>query len=230
MIHFYYSHDYFNWGGFWTAAGVVVALFLGLAGIFQSWIKSKIWRPKINVLMQIAPPDCHKTDFKNPQTGEFICDTYYFRFRVENIGNYKMEDSEAMPIELYKNVNGKYEKIINFLPLNLVWAHYHNVTMPKIQPNMFKHLDFGHITKSRFANLPYFNITENPEIVFQLDLAVLPHTGSHILLPGDYKMKILFAANNLKPIEKTYRLLIKDKWSDDEKEMLNDNILIEEIQ
>ena len=43
-------------------------------------------------------------------------------------------------------------------------------------------------------------------------------------------MKILFAANNLKPIEKTYRLLIKDKWSDDEKEMLNDNILIEEIQ
>jgi hypothetical protein len=66
--------------------------------------------------------------------------------------------------------------------------------------------------------------------VFQFDVAVIPNTGSHILLPGDYKIKIIFAANNLKPQRKIYNLIIKDIWTDDEKEMLTKNISIYECK
>lgn len=217
------------WGVWVSLLGVFVALLLGVIGIFQDWIRSCFRKPKLNVSIKLEPPDCHKIAMRDPWNGEHVCHSYYFRFKVENTGNYQMEDVEAMPVELYKKINGKYEKVNNFLPLNLVWTHYHNITMPKIQPLMFKHLDFGHITKSEFANLSDFGISENVKIVFQLDLAVIPNTGSHILTPGDYKMKILFAANNLKPIKKIYHIEIKDEWTDDEQEMLKENILIEEI-
>ncbi|MDP2947120.1 MAG: hypothetical protein Q8N88_03315 [Nanoarchaeota archaeon] len=216
------------WTVWVSLLGVFVALLLGVIGIFQGRIRSWFKKPKLNVSIKLEPPDCHKIAMRNPQTGAYVCDSYYFRFRVENTGNYQMEDVEAIPVELYKKINGKFEKVNNFLPLNLVWAHYHNITMPKIQPLMFKHLDFGHITKSNFANLSYFGISESARIVFQLDLAVIPNTGSHILIPGDYKIKILFAANNLKPIAKIYNIEIKDNWTDDEKEMLNNNISIKE--
>lgn len=209
--------------------GVFVALFLGVVGIFQDWIRSWFRKPKLNVSIKLEPPDCHKIAMTNPQTREYVCDSYYFRFKVENTGNYQMEDIEAMPIELYKKDGGKYKKVNNFLPLNLVWSHYRTITMPKIQPFMFKHLDFGHITKSDFPNLSYFGINEKTKIVFQLDLAVIPNTGSHILIPGDYKMKILFAANNLKPIEKIYHIEIKNNWTDNENKMLRENISIEEV-
>ena len=103
------------------------------------------------------------------------------------------------------------------------------MTIPKIQPKLFKHLDFGYILKSNAEYLARFGIQNNTNIFFELDVAVRPNTGSHILLPGDYKIKIVFAGNNLEPIEKFYRLEIEDAWSDNEKEMLTKNVSVEEI-
>jgi len=216
------------WAVLVSLLGVSVALLLGVVGIFQDRIRSLFRKPKLNVSIKLESPDCHKIPMRNLKTGEEY-DSYYFRFRIENAGNHQMEDVEAMITEVYKKVSNSYEKVKSFLPLNLVWAHYRYITMPKIQPHLFKHLDFGHITKSDAANLSFFGIRENPNIVFQLDIAVIPNTGSHILLPGDYKIKIIFAANNLKPQEKVYNLVIKDNWNDDEERMLEENVSIKEI-
>jgi len=67
-------------------------------------------------------------------------------------------------------------------------------------------------------------------VVFQFDLAVTPNHGSHILLPGDYNITIKFAANNLSPIIKKYNFVIADKWHDDERVMLQNNISIKELK
>lgn len=217
------------WAVWIPLLGVSVALLLGIVGVFQDWIRSWFKKPNLKVSIKLEPPDCHKIAMTNPQTGQYTCHSYYFRFRIENTGNYQMEGAEAMVTELYKKSNSKYKKVQNFLPLNLVWAHYHNVTMPRIQPQLFKHLDFGHIIQANFANLSYFGIQGNPKIVFLLDLAVIPNTGSHILLPGDYKIKVVFAADNFKPQEKIYDLVIKDKWNDNEEEMLTQDISIKEV-
>jgi hypothetical protein len=163
----------------------------------------------------------------NSSTGQFICDCYYFRFKVKNEGNYHAEDVEVMATELHKKEpNGQYKEVEGFLPLNLVWAHYGYITIPKIQPNLFKHCDFGHILKSNFANLNYYNICTTANIVFQLDTAVAPNTGSHILLPGDYNIKIIIAANNVEPRSTIYNLVISDIWTDNERDMLEKYISI----
>lgn len=212
-----------------TSSGVLVALLLGVVGIFQDRIRACFIKPDLKVSIKLESPDCHKMAVTNTATGQHIYDSYYFRFRVENAGNHHMEDVEAMVTELYKKSIDGYKKLDNFIPLNLVWAHYKGkITEPKIQPRLFKHLDFGNILKSQFVDLNYFGITQTATIVFQLALSVFPNSGSHILLPGEYKVKVVFAANNLKPEEKIYHLNIKDKWSDDERTMLVNNVSINE--
>ena len=209
-------------------AGVLVALLLGVVGIFQDWIRVWFRKPKLIISIKVAPPDYHKTSFYQTGVDRKVSDTYYFRFRVENDGNYYAEDTEAMVTEVYKKSGSEYKKIDSFLPLNLIWSHYLQMTMPKIQPKLFKHLDFGHILESNSEYLARFGIKNNTNIFFELDVAVRPNTGSHILLPGDYRVKIIFAGNNLKPLEKIYNLMIKDGWNDNEEEMLQNNITIEE--
>lgn len=207
--------------------GVGVALLLGVLGIYQDWLRALFRKPQLEVSIRVEPPDCHKVAIREINSGRFICDCYYFRFRVTNTGNQQMEDAEGMVTEVFRNSNGTYRKIENFLPLNLKWSHYGFTTIPTIQPRLFKHLDFGHIVESQFAALDHFGISERPNIVFQFDLAVIPNTGSHILLPGDYKVRVIFAANNLRPKEKLYHLTIKDIWTNNENEMLQ-SILLEE--
>ena len=205
---------------------VLAALFLGASG--GDWMKSWFRKPKLSISIKVAPPDCHKTSFYRSDVDRKVCDTYYFRFRIENAGNFFAENIEVMVTEVYKKKYDQYEKETSFLPLNLVWSHYRQMTMPKIQPKLFKHLDFGYMLKSENEHLDRFNITERPKVIFELDVAVRPNTGSHILLPGDYKIKIIFAGNNVSPIEKTYKVVVKDAWDDNEERMLQNNILIEE--
>lgn len=212
---------------------IAVALLLGVVGIFQDRIRSLFKKPKINVNIKLEPPDCHKIALRDNNTGQFICDTYYFRFKITNIGNYSLEDIEVLTAELYKKNQGRYHKVNNFLPINLNWAHNHVVTMPKIQPKLFKHCDFGHILETN-TNLgrkivQYYGFNTNAKVMMQLDTFIEPNTGSHILLPGEYKIKVIFSANNLSPYEVWYELILKDKWDINENIMLRNNISIKKI-
>lgn len=210
---------------------VIVALLLGLAGIFQDSLKRQIWKPKLEVEFRLNPPDSHKTAMSNASTGEFMYNTYYLRARVKNTGNYQLEDVEAMAVELTKKEpNGQFKNVETFLPLNLVWAHTRGkeITKPKIQPKMFKFLDFGHISQVKYVNTRAFGISALGDTLLVLDVEVSPNTGSHFILPGEYRIKLVFAANNLSPINKIYSLIIADKWTEVEKEMLGNCIFIKE--
>ncbi|NCO98392.1 hypothetical protein GW864_04485 [bacterium] len=211
----------------------MVALLLGLAGIFKlqeyvdrKWLRKPVW----DIDLKLAPPDSHKIALRNQSSGQRICDTYYFRFRVTNAGNYQMEDIEVMVEELYKKGRGSsYTKVRNFLPLNLVWAHNHLVTMSKIQPKLFKHCDFAHIVETNYLNLGQFGITTTVSVAMLLDTYVQPNTGSHIILPGKYKIKIAFAANNLPPKIIWFKLEFRDIWDNNEQQMLTRNVVIEKV-
>lgn len=213
-----------------TFIASIIALFISILGIFQERIRKLFYHPKVNISIKPTSPDCQKIPFTDRSTGQRLYDSYYLRFRVENTGNYHLEDTEAIVTEVFeKAANGEYRGKKNFLPLNLVWAHKKLVSMPKVQPKLFKHLNFGYIMKSDFAHLNYFGITEKANIVFKFCFGIEPNHGSHILLPGDYNITIKFASNNLSPITIKYNLVIADKWDDNEKEMLQNNISIKEI-
>lgn len=212
---------------------IFTALLLGLGGIFQDRIRRMIWKPKLEVDFRLNPPDSHKIPAKviNRLTGVKLGEynTYYIRPRIKNAGNFQLEDIEVMAIELTrKEPNGQFKKEENFLPLNLVWANTHEVAKPKIQPKLFKFLDFGHILETKHVNLEEFHISTNVKVTLVLDVEVEPNIGSHLIFPGEYRIKLLFAANNLSPIEKIYSLIIADKWTEDQKEMFDKNIFIRE--
>ncbi len=201
---------------------------LGLAVIFQDWIRGLFKRPKLGVSIKVEPPDCHKTSFYQSEVDRKVCDTYYFRFRVENTGNYFTENVEAMITEVHKKEGKIYKKINSFLPLNLVWSHYRSITIPQIQPHLFKHLDLGHILKTNPEFLARFGLTSTNKVFFELDVLVRPNTGSHIFFPGKYKLQITFAGNNFDSQKKIYFLNLEDEWDDNEKTMLEKNITITE--
>lgn len=207
----------------WVSPGV--ALILGVAGIFQNNIRNIVFKPKMCPTIDLAPPDCHKIALNNTQTGAKICDTYYFRFKVRNGGNLVMEDVEVFATELHKkSISGAFEKVQDFLPINLVWAHNHYVTLPKIQPDLYKHCDFGHILRSVNVDLRPFGLEHKSKVIFLLDSEVQPNTGSHLIFPGEYKIKIVFSANNVKPTSKWVNLRLNDDWHEDQVTMFRDNV------
>jgi hypothetical protein len=215
-----------------------IALALGIFSILNipGIVKRRLFKPKLEVRLKLEPPDCLKIAMTNKVTGQFLYDTYYFRFMVRNIGNRKMEDVEVVALELYKNgANNVFSQVKSFLPMNLVWANMHKVTMPKIQPGLFKHCDLGHIIQCPNPHngvnntLQRFNLATRSNVVFILETNVTPNTGSNYLLPGEYKIKLAFAANNLEPEYYWYMFQVEDRWDTDEQRMLSNNIVIEEI-
>ncbi len=197
---------------------IIAALSLGLSGIFQDKIRSIFFRPKLEVSINLAPPDCQKMDLMSLDKKHFIAPSYYLRFKIENTGNYKLEDVEAMIIGLeQKNSTGCYEKKNDFLPINLLWSHCHSVTIEKIQPRAFKHLDFGPIANGGGG-----------KTCFRFDLFVQPNNRSGYLHPGEYIVEMMFLANNHKPIIKKYAFIF-GPWSDDEIKMLGENVVFKEV-
>lgn len=213
----------------WAVA--IVALLVGLAGIFgvQELIKDLRIKPGLLVTIKQEPPDCLKIPVTNQLTGQLLHDTYYLRFRIENSGNYRLEDAEVVALEVQRRGNnGRYSPINSFLPMNLKWSNDGRLTMPKIQPKLFKHCDFGHIVQSQIVNtqLVAFGLATTSNVVFIMDTEVTPNTGCNFFLPGEYKMKIAIAANNLSPQYYWYKLRISDVWDNNEQRMLTNNISV----
>jgi hypothetical protein len=211
---------------------VLIALLLGLIGIFkvQDLISNNLHRAILKVGIKLEPPDSLKIAMRNSQTGQFYYDVYYLRLRIENIGNSLMEEVEVIASELYKKRNNnRYSKVNSFLPMNLKWANFGELTMPKIQSKIFKHCDLGHIVESVNVPLAVYGLPTTSNVVIVLDTQVTPNTGSNILLPGEYKIKLVFAANNL---SKTtwFKLVIRNAWSTNEQLMFANNISIQKIK
>lgn len=212
---------------------ISIALVLGLAGIFkvQDVIYNRLHRAVIKVSIKLEPPDSLKIAMRNSQTGQFAYDVYYLRLRIENTGNSIMEEVEVLASELYKRGNNnRFTKVNSFLPMNLKWANFGELTMPKIQSNLNKHCDLGHVVQSVNVPLALYGIATTSTIVFVLDTQVTPNTGSNILLPGEYKIKIVTAANNVSPKVSWFKLYIRNAWSNNEQFMFANNISIEKIK
>jgi hypothetical protein len=75
-----------NWG---TVADWVVAvgtLVLAVVAVFQDSIRAWFYRPRFDVTVKTAPPDCVAVPFTN-QAGTVVAHSVYLRVWVENVGN-----------------------------------------------------------------------------------------------------------------------------------------------
>ena len=204
---------------------------LGAIAIFQNWITSLIWKPKLKVSLKLESPDSHRIPLIDPKTHVLISYSYYFRLRIENKGNRSMKNTEVMITDVYKkNAKGEYVEVKSFLPLNLVWSYFHVTNMSKIQPKVYKHCDFGHIITVEVAKAQGYDLGQACQVVFHLDTVVKPTTGTFLLLPADYRVRIVVAADNVKAKAKIYNLVVKDEWTENEEEMLRENVCIAEVK
>jgi len=215
----------------WLIAIGTILLFL--AAVFQDKIRAWLTRPKLSASIDVAPPDCHKTVLKSfDRQGHVIdaADCYYLRLRVGNSGNQRAEMVEVFASELSKRqVDGSFKRMDSFLPMNLVWSHIRRPFLDAISPGMEKLCDLGHIVEPE--KRPRFGMEDNPQLgvpadqtIFSFDVATKSFTMSHLIPPGKYRLLLLIAAANTKPVSKTLEIVVTGNWYDDESRMLGEGI------
>lgn len=212
--------------------GPIFSAIVALAiAIFHSQISTFFWKPRLKITINKKDPaDCHKTTIMNKET-KLTADCFYFRLKILNEGNATAENVEVIVQEISKKnlSNDQFEKWEDFLPLNAKWANTPLWYFPRISPQgIYKHCDFAHIIDpAQLASLENKDaiISDkyvNKEILI-LDLVSRPFTGTYILGPGTYRIGVIAAASNAKPVYKTVELNFI-KWYADPKKMLDDGI------
>jgi hypothetical protein len=131
-----------------------------------------------------------------------------------------------------ENHQRRFVKDDNFLPLNLKWSHDGVIVRESIASTLFRYCDFGYIVHPDYKAIPLrpFNIKGEGKVILNLDLEVKPNTGSSIVFPGKYRVKIIAVADNSRPFSKMFEIDFRDFWDDDERTMLRDGFTVKEVQ
>ena len=209
----------------WTGA---IATFIAvIVALFKEDIV-KFWRcPNLDLRVKLEAPDCQKIPLQviNQSAGKkFRIDSYYLRLWIFNSGRVRVDRVQVFASKLLRqHADSEFKKEQSFLPMNLKWSHSQlsskgpEIFAEGISPDMGKHCDLGHIKKAETTKL-------------ELDLEVLPNTGSHILTPGKYRLDIKIAAGNFKPITRTIEINLTGAWFDDEARMFSDGLGLKVIK
>jgi hypothetical protein len=195
--------------------------------------KLSAWKHHPDLVPELIgrPPDCHKTFIVRRKTGE-IADCFYFRLKVHNKGKAPASNVEVFLEEiLIKHADGVYHKWEEFLPLNLRWSHFESaIFFHIISPDMYKHCDIGHIIDPQKLDIieadDLFLMMRHQrgDIIFNLDFATKPLTGTYILKPGEYRLNLVISAANAKVVKKRIDLNVRGIWAQDQDRMLSEGI------
>ena len=216
-----------------VAVGTGALVIVAIVALFQDIIKSWIIKPDLAVTFSLKPPDCHKTEMRlihygNPNT-QAKSPAYYFRLRISNNSkNCKAEKVEVIASKLLrKNADGTYSRVDDFTQCNLEWSIYHGTYMDVISPETDKLCDLLHIADPKKRKL--FRLQDSEEFdenktIICFDTAHKPFNKMNLRQSGNYKLEIIVAASNLKPIKKTLEINVTGKWYDDLQEMVSKGI------
>jgi hypothetical protein len=112
--------------------------------------------------------------------------------------------------------------------MNLKWCNIRAIYFPTISPEMGKHCDVGHIVDPAYRHLlhedaPTQALTSQ-QASLAFDLMVAPNHRGHIIGPGEYRLDILVAAENVRPIKRTIAISLRGIWDADETRMWRDGV------
>lgn len=224
-----------------TFSAAIVALFVAM---FGEWLKSLLFKPKLQLLYEHNWPDAIKTPInwkrvnppaeENTIQGTGVC--YYFRFRVKNNGNRPANNVEVYVNKIEKqNVDKSFKSYKSFIPLNLGWSNSQSkIYMPSIYAKLEKHCDLGFVLHPQQKQIdelikPSEDLDSEEQIesnmIFLISFVVKPNaTESYKLKPGTYRIEVIAVASNSKQSKKTFELTFIDKWFDTSKDMLSQGI------
>lgn len=217
----------------WPAwVGAIGSVLLAILAVFQDRIRGWITRPRLQLGVKVAPPNCHKTAWSHPfpvghpsyrseETEYLPC--YYFRLAISNTGNAPANNVEVFAASLErKRADGGYEPVGRFTPMNLLWAHEHKIYLSLLTPKMCKFCDLGHVVHPNDRHKVNHELPGVPSgrCVLAFDLQVEPNMKGHLAEPGTYRLTVLLAAENSRPREYRLESVLAGEWYDSEEEML----------
>jgi len=231
-----------NWEK-WTAIGTLVLAFFTLlavgVAVFQDRIKSRIWHPTLALHILPQPPDCLKiTTTWSTRFGSVMqSDSYYLRVQVENVGHTAADMVEVYLADILElNQKGDFEPRKAFLPMNLEWSNFEKppILLDHLSPHMPKHCGLAHIVdpKNRTSMPREDNPSANlkpKQTALSLELVVKPNSGSHLLPPGTYRLKLVLGAANAITVTTWVEIVLNGQWFDDENEMLSKGLIVQHL-
>lgn len=207
------------------------ALFLGL-GLYEKYERWRT-RPIFEISIYPEEPDGVRVSFGD--MGSLKLFTYCYALCIRNAGLRKMENVEVIIEEKYDRIGvGEYKLDQRFTSINLNWSntitntHLKITNMRAIQPGQHRYCDFGRVDKVEYGTITGVDIPIHSNIALSLETNFRPNTGTTILLPGDYKLKIMFSADDITAESKWYDLKIIDTDHYLGEFVLNNNILFKE--
>ena len=220
---------------------------LAFVAVFQDKIRDYFKSPRLDLSIELSPPDCHKTtmvDTNSTRDGESFTNwsAYYYLIRIWNKGKTSARNVEVIVSDVSKKEGDKYKRIEGFIPDNLLWSTMtksvasgkeHRVYCPLISPDTFKHCNIGHINDPKFRAYvgeddPTMDISET-ETVFCFDVNFKSNKLYFLIPPGTYNFKITAGCENASTISKYYTMTVSGKFHEEEPKMLNEGLSIKEI-
>lgn len=211
-----------------TLALAGVTLLLAVIAVFQDRIRGLFWCPRLLVGTTGKPPDCHmlKAKQESPKGIESV-DCCYLRIRVRNAGHVTAQQVEVYVAEIQQRQPNRSYKTLQDHPSNkLVWSYSDPriSTLSSLHPGIELYCDLGHIVNPRQKYPRQLDPNET-----ELDLDVAWRSTSpeqHTLSRGEYRLHLLVAAANIKPVKRVLELDLTGPWYDDEDTMLSKGVTI----
>jgi hypothetical protein len=214
-------------------AGVGVTLLAVLVALFKDEIWRILRKPNLDITLKNQSPDCHisGTTWKEEGTGRQLSvgNWYYLRLWVCNKGKSPATNVQVFASKLLKaTAPNNFIKIGDFLPMNLQWAHTKEIFRGCIAPDMGRHCDLGHIADPKFKAVHKETkpTVSDDKTILCLELEVRPLTLIHLLQPGEYKLELIVAADNVKPKRKIVSIGLTGDWFETENEMFEKGVVL----
>lgn len=195
---------------------------------FSEILKRRLFRPNLNVDINLGPPDCHKTYWSN--TPEPFRPVYYFRFEVKNTGYTTCRNVENS-LECIWRLNSAMVPVMieDFTPVNLKWSINFEKLQQNINPDRKLYCNIGYIPTNEFQKSkktlidPVGYTGEGLRIV--LDLVTVLNVQLNCLPPGSYIIQVNTYSENHKTIKTFFKIDWSGCWKDDQKSMFQELVI-----
>ncbi len=150
---------------------------------------------------------------------------YFFRLWVGNRGHYaERVQVYVESIDMFSDDGLRQEPLADFIPMNLRWTDSPGdspLIFEAINPKMGRYCDFGGVCQPGNPMEIARDGMKKGDSTFNLHTQVSPSTGCNRLRPGKYRIHLLLAASNSRPKHYTVSLEWSGSYSNDEKQMFD---------
>ena len=192
----------------WTAIATIVALMLGLYGVFGKALIARIWRPQLRLEVDMLA-----------EYSELIDDVFVLRVSVSNQGGRSAAKQVEVFLERIREEHVKYPlQLPKYLPVRLLWCHGTGAICDRIAGGAQRLLDFGQLTftinsRTGFVEAIKARLNEVNPVVLGFSAEIVPTFGKLGLPSGSYAIDFLITSES-SARRQTVKLSIRNQLLD----------------